>query len=92
MPKLLWWILLVLAAAVILTAIGLVYVNEVRSEGFFTLYQGRNYVEYGFPWGFWRCYEGESCGLVAGRLLANLLFWGGGASLVILVIGILTRR
>lgn len=75
MPKSIGVLLLVLAVAIGLSAVSLLYSHEVRAEGLFTLYQGENYVERGYPWGFWRCSEDGLCSVVISRLFMGIAFW-----------------
>lgn len=84
-------LLLVLIGVAVLSAAGLIHTNEVRNEGFFSLYQGENYVERGYPWGFWRCYERGGCGLIPGRLLLNIAFWAVIIAVVIVIARLAVR-
>lgn len=60
--------------AIVFAGISLMNSERIAPEGFFPAYQGPAYVAFGWPWGFWRCYE-SGCILVRQLLLAELVFW-----------------
>lgn len=85
-------ILLVLAGAAVLSTASLIHTHEVRNEGFFSLYQGENYVDRGYPWGFWRCYDGGQCGIITSRLLIDVAFWAVIMAALIATVRLVVRR
>jgi len=75
-------LVLALVVSLLATGLSLIYETRINSEGFFSLYQGPAYLTYGWPWGFWKCYDiisdpyGEQgCSIAAKLLLLDILSW-----------------